>query len=197
MSKKKSKTSGEGNTPRITNSNHKTVGAARSLTVEIASRVADTAKQRSVREAIPPNHVARDSRPGPRYLSRLDGLVQECRSELDTVRAELADQYKSKPVRVLFQFDALITGEPRPGIYYNSSGTTDEDGDCINCELKCELRNTGNDTVRIQVPVGIAPCEAVRVLRKTAEWIESRPDLLESEWDHNLDLLESLQEHRS
>ena len=72
----------------------------------------------------------------------------------------------------------IITRTRAAGIRHSSSGTTDEDGDCINCEEKLELRNTGDDTVRIQVPVGIKPCEAVRVLRKVADWIESKPSLL-------------------
>jgi hypothetical protein len=78
----------------------------------------------------------------------------------------------------MFQFDALITRRPEAGVECGSSGTTDDDGDCVNCERKYELRSTGDNTVRIQVPVGITPAEAVRVLRKAADWIEARPQLL-------------------
>jgi hypothetical protein len=105
-------------------------------------------------------------------------------SDLEAVRARLVDEAQRKPLLALFQFDALITGEPEAGHYCGSFGTTDEDGDCVNCELKHELRNTANDVVRIQIPLGVTPSEAVRVLRKTAGWIQSRPDVLDPEdWD--------------
>lgn len=107
-----------------------------------------------------------------------DTLVEQCRSELDLIRVELIKNYARKPLRQFFQFDALLTRESVPGIEHNSSGTTDDDGDCINCQKNYDLRSTGDNTVRIQVPVGITPTETVRVLRKTADWIKSRPDLL-------------------
>lgn len=99
-------------------------------------------------------------------------------SQTEQIRLELLRQYNQKPIRDLFQLDALITRQTEAGITHGSSGTTDEDGDCINCERKLELRNTGADTVRIQVPVGVQRLEAARVLRKAAEWIESRDEVL-------------------
>jgi len=95
------------------------------------------------------------------------------------MRAALVESYKSKPLRDLFQIDALITGEPVAGIKHSSFGTSDEDGDCINCTRKLELRSSGMQMVRIQVPVGITRAEAARVLRKTADWIESCPEVLD------------------
>lgn len=100
-------------------------------------------------------------------------------SDIEQRKSALAQTYRRKPLRDLFQIDALITREPVAGVKYSSSGTSDEDGDCINCERKHELRNTGNDTLRIQVPVGIKRAEAARVLRKVANWIESRPEVLD------------------
>lgn len=105
-------------------------------------------------------------------------LDQTCQGLVEQIKVELAQRYGEKPLRDFFRFDALITGEPEAEVDYNSSGITDEDGDCINREREYERRNTGPETVRIQVPVGITADEAVRVLRKTADWIESRPDLL-------------------
>jgi hypothetical protein len=98
--------------------------------------------------------------------------------QLNDVRNELIDAYPKKSLRELFQFDALITRIARAGVDCNSSGTTDADGDCINCEKKFEMRNSGNDIVRIQIPVGVTPNEAARVLLKTAGMIEAHPDLL-------------------
>jgi hypothetical protein len=104
----------------------------------------------------------------------------------EQIRLELLQNYNRKPLRDLFQLDALITRNPEAGVNYGSSGTTDEDGDCINCERKLELRSTGADTVRLQVPVGVTRAEAARVLRKAAEWIEFRHDVL------NPDVMEGL-----
>lgn len=111
-------------------------------------------------------------------LNDSDTVDGECRLLREKLRAELARQYHKKPLRDMFQFDALITRRPEAGVECGSSGTTDDDGDCVNCERKYELRSTGDNTVRIQVPVGITPAEAVRVLRKAADWIEARPQLL-------------------
>jgi hypothetical protein len=102
----------------------------------------------------------------------------------EQIRRELLKQCERKPLRDVLQFDAFITREAVAGVNHGSCGTTDTDGDCLNCERKLELRNTGADTVRIQVPVGITRAEASRVLRKAAEWIESRHDVLDPEvWE--------------
>lgn len=120
--------------------------------------------------------------PTPRGVGIPEHLVSES-PLLKKTRRKLLKEYGRKPFRELFQLDALITRQPEAGVNHGSSGTTDRDGDCINCEKKRELRNTGPDTVRIQVPVGITRLEAARVLRKTAKWIESRHDVLNpSKW---------------
>jgi hypothetical protein len=137
-------------------------------------------------ESKPKFRRVRRSGPSNEHLAPVHISVEECRSELDAIRAELVDSYRCKPMRVLFQFDALITRNPKAGVCHNTSGTTDKDGDCLNCEKKYELRNTGDQTVRIQVPVGITGLEAIRVLRKTADWLESRPKLLNSQTNQGL-----------
>lgn len=102
----------------------------------------------------------------------------------ERIRLELLRQCGRKPLRDLFVLDALITREPEAGITHSSFGTTDEDGDCLNCERKYELRSTDTSVVRIQVPVGVTREEASRVLRKAAEWIEDRHDVLDPEvWE--------------
>lgn len=124
-----------------------------------------------------PSKANRRGQPSENTITKFRGMFNKT-PDLDSTRAGLANGDQKKPLRDLVQFDALITRNPEAGVDYNSSGITDEDGDCINCERKLEPRATGDDTVRIQVPVRVTPAEAVRVLRKTADWIESRPDVL-------------------
>lgn len=137
-----------------------------------------TARMKALRRRI--EHLRKSSAPGKGTvdINKPETLDQPCRVLLEKIKVELTQQHDAKPLRDFFRFDALITREPEAGVDYNSSGITDEDGDCINCEREYERRNTGSETVRMQVPVGIAAVEVVRVLRKTADWIESRPDLL-------------------
>lgn len=80
-----------------------------------------------------------------------------------TVRGQLIAEARLKPIIAVCQIDV---------------GTTEDDGDCVNCERKLELGTIGKETVRIQFPIGVNPSEAVRVLRKTADWIEYRPNLV-------------------
>ena len=96
---------------------------------------------------------------------------------LEAFRQEQLRAATRKPLRHLFQIDALITRERGAGRDYQSSGFTDRDGDCLNCQETFELRSTGDTTVRIQVPAGILGAEAARVLRKAADWVESSPSI--------------------
>ena len=52
----------------------------------------------------------------------------------EKIRHELLQQGSRKPLRDLFQLDALITRHPEAGVSHVSVGTTDEVGDCLNCE---------------------------------------------------------------
>jgi hypothetical protein len=113
------------------------------------------------------------------------GIPEHLASEtplMKKIRRKLLREYDRKPFREVFQLDGLITRDGKAGDNYGSSGTPDEDGDCINCEKKLELRNT--DTVRVSVPLGVTRSEAARLLRKMAQWIESRREVLDPEvWE--------------
>jgi len=94
----------------------------------------------------------------PVDINKPETLDEPCRRLLEQIKVGLAQEYNKKPLRDLFQLDALITRDPVAGVEHNSSGVTDEDGDCINCGREYERRNSGPETVRIQVPVGNHGC---------------------------------------
>ena len=86
----------------------------------------------------------------------------------DERRADLLADAARKPVRHLMQFDVFQSN-------FDDIVRPDEDGDCLFWSHTYELRRS--DIVRVQFPVGYDRDNAVRALRKIADFIEEGVDL--------------------
>jgi hypothetical protein len=86
----------------------------------------------------------------------------------DERRADLLADAARKPVRHLMQFDVFQSN-------FDDIVRPDEDGDCLFWRDTYELRRS--DIVRVQFPVGYDRDNAVRALRKIADFIKEGVDL--------------------
>jgi len=92
----------------------------------------------------------------------------------ESQRVQLLAEAASKPLRYLHQFDCFLHSKPdcvmRP----------DEDGDSLIYGPRKELRNTGYDVIRVQIPDGVRSADAARALKKIVGWIEEAPEMTPS-----------------
>jgi hypothetical protein len=94
------------------------------------------------------------------------GEVGDRAHTYDGKRDALLAEAAKKPVVRVEQFDAFVGVEPGDYVV-----TPDEDGDCLFGGMDTyEFRLS--DVVRVQIPELTEPRDAVRVLRKIADWIE-------------------------
>lgn len=88
------------------------------------------------------------------------------------LRSKLLAKYARKPIGRLHQFDCFLEAAG------DSIVRPDCDGDALFGGTTEELRNLTNGLIRIQFAVGTKHADAVRAIRKLANWLERNPDLL-------------------
>lgn len=99
---------------------------------------------------------------------------------MKSLRQELLDAAKEKPIRKFTQFDF----EPNYGDPEDTtlSPSPDQDGDLLMGGHEYELRNT--DFIRVQIPTGANPEDTIRGLEKIIQWIRQQPEFITDGWGY-------------
>jgi hypothetical protein len=92
---------------------------------------------------------------------------------MTSTKGELIEHYCKKEPTEFYQFDGAYLGE---GDFFQR---VDADGDWIGATRTWELMH--GHPVRVLIHTETTPEEAVRLLRKTAAWIERQPEMLSRE----------------
>ncbi len=107
------------------------------------------------------------SKDAPEYLK--DIVTKALATESSRIKKELLEDAAEKEPRLFLQIDGFI--EQRDSY-------SDDDGDGLWNEEVYELRR-GWSELRVHIPMGADVKAVLRLLKKTRNWIKSRPDLLD------------------
>jgi hypothetical protein len=84
------------------------------------------------------------------------------------LRARLVALAADKPICQMEQYDVFVGIEPGDPIV-----VPDEDGDCLFSTQSWELRNSGPEVLRVQIPSGFRRQAAIRALEKILEFVRA------------------------
>jgi hypothetical protein len=99
------------------------------------------------------------------------------RKQVKQLRKKLVKEAKDSPIRKFIEFDVFQNLKPEDA---DGLLNPDRDGDDIICEKAHELRRMGN--LRVYIPYGSNPMEAIRGLTKVIAWISQSPNLITEPW---------------
>jgi hypothetical protein len=106
------------------------------------------------------------SKDAPEYLK--DIVTKALATESSRIKKELLEDAAEKEPRLFLQID---------GYTEQRGSDSDDDGDGLWNEEVYELRRNWSE-LRVHIPMGTDVKSVLRLLKKTRNWIKSRPDLL-------------------